>query len=52
MEDRLLRVEDVMALYGVTRKTVYRWLADGKLKGKKAGRRWLFSKQAVLDLLK
>ena len=46
-----LDVWDVCELYGVTRLTVYRWIKAGKLKGKKAGRKWLFSKKAVMDVL-
>lgn len=49
--DELLEVSDVMELYHVTRRTVYRWIEGGKLKGKKAGRRWLFSRESVLSLL-
>ena len=48
----LLEVKDVCALYHVDRKTVYRWIKAGKLKGKKAGQKWLFSREAVLDVLK
>ena len=48
----LLEVSDVMALYHVTRRTVYRWIESGRLKGKKAGRRWLFTHEAVIGLLK
>ena len=49
--DELLEVSDVMELYHVTRRTVYRWIEGGKLKGKKAGRRWLFTREAVADVL-
>ena len=48
----LLEVWDVCNLYHVDRKTVYRWIKSGRLVGKKAGKKWLFSKQAVLDVLK
>lgn len=43
----LLEVADVCDLYHVDRKTVYRWIKAGKLEGKKAGRRWLFTQEAV-----
>jgi len=49
--DELLEVSDVMELYHVTRRTVYRWIEGGKLKGKKAGRRWLFTREAVAAVL-
>lgn len=48
----LLEVADVMELYRVDRKTVYRWIKAGRLKGKKAGRKWMFSREAVLDVLR
>lgn len=48
----LLTVEDVMKTYHVTRLTVYNWIKAGKLEGKKAGRRWLFTPEAVADMLK
>lgn len=47
----LLEVADVCELYHVERKTVYRWIKAGKLAGKKAGRRWLFTREAVADVL-
>ena len=43
----LLEVNDVCDLYHIERKTVYRWIKSGKLKGKKAGRKWLFTREAV-----
>lgn len=47
----LLEVADVMAMYHVERKTVYRWIKSGRLKGRKAGRKWLFTPEAVADVL-
>lgn len=49
--DELLEVSDVMKLYHVTRRTVYRWIESGQLVGKKAGRRWLFTREAVAAVL-
>ena len=51
-QPELLRVEDVMELYHVTRLTVYNWIKAGKLEGQKAGRRWLFTREAVEGMLK
>ena len=48
----LLEVKDVCALYHVDKKTVYRWIKAGKLPGKKAGQKWLFSHEAVLAVLR
>ena len=47
----LLEVKDVCALYHVDKKTVYRWIKAGKLTGKKAGQKWLFSHEAVVGVL-
>ena len=51
IRDGLLEVRDVMELYHVSRLTVYRWIKAGKLKGKKAGGKWLFSRESVLAVL-
>ena len=48
----LLEVKDVCELYHVDRKTVYRWIKAGKLTGKKAGQKWLFSRESVLGVLR
>lgn len=48
----LLEVRDVCDLYHVDRKTVYRWLKDGKLHGRKAGQKWLFTREAVDGILR
>lgn len=47
-----LEVLDVATMCHVERKTVYRWIKSGKLKGKKAGRKWLFTREEVEALLK
>jgi len=52
MRDGLLEVKDVCELYHVDKKTVYRWIKSGKLTGKKAGQKWLFSHEAVLGVLR
>ena len=47
-----LEVWDVVNMYHVQRLTVYRWIKSGKLKGKKAGRKWLFTREEVEAVLK
>lgn len=47
-----MTLEEVAAYFHCSKRTVYRWLADGKLKGAKAGRRWLFDFDEVHKLLK
>ena len=44
---RVLTTEEVCALYRVTRRSVYRWRAAGKLHGVKVGRRVLFDRDEV-----
>ena len=50
--DDLLEVNDVCELYHVERKTVYRWIKSGRLAGKRAGRKWLFTREAVEGILR
>lgn len=45
-------VHDVCELYDVCERTVYRWARSGKLEGKKAGQKWLFTPEAVKALLR
>lgn len=44
---RYMTTEEVCALYRVTRRSVYRWRAAGKLRGVKVGRRVLFDRDEV-----
>lgn len=46
-----LEVWDVVNMYHVDRKTVYRWIKSGRLEGKRAGRKWLFTREAVEAVL-
>lgn len=47
-----LEVWDVAKICHVERLTVYRWIKSGKLKGKRAGRKWLFTREDIEALLK
>ena len=38
-EQALMTTDDICRRYGVTRRTVYRWIDSGKLKAKRAGKR-------------
>lgn len=51
-KSELMEVMEVSEMYHVKRLTVYRWIKEGKLKGKKAGRKWLFKREDVEALLK
>jgi len=37
---KLLRPEEVAELLGVSRRTIVRWLKEGRLKGVRVGRLW------------
>lgn len=39
-EDRWLSVEQIAEYVGVSRDTVYAWLASGRMPGYKVGRQW------------
>lgn len=43
--------EDIANEYLVSRRTVYDWVANGKLKGRKVGNQWRFTRGDVEKLL-
>lgn len=45
--ERYMTTEDICAMYHVTRRSVYRWRAAGKLPGVKVGRRVLYAREDV-----
>lgn len=47
MSSNVLSVDDLVKTLGVHAKTVRRWAKLGKIKGKKIGRRWFFSKDVI-----
>lgn len=38
---------EVMDLLGVTRRTLYSWIKDGKIKAFKAGKEWRVTRRAL-----
>lgn len=48
---RYLTTEEVMALYRVSQRTVYRWKEQGKLHAMRAGRRLMFDPIEVEALI-
>lgn len=40
-------LEEVQTLLQVTRRTLYNWIKDGKLKAFRAGRQWRVTKDAL-----
>ncbi len=47
MEDRWLSVPEIAEHLGVSRDTIYSWLAKKKIPAHKVGRLWKFSKSEV-----
>jgi excisionase family DNA binding protein len=47
MHDRWLSVDEIAEYLGVTRDTIYTWVADKGLPGHKVGRLWKFKRDAV-----
>lgn len=47
-----LVVEDIMEMFNVSRRTVYRWAEEGKLPGARFGRRWHFDRKVIENLIK
>ena len=46
-ELKVYTVQDVMRIFGVTRRTVYEWLRYGKIKAFKAGKEWRFTEESI-----
>lgn len=47
MDDRWLSVEDIAEYLGVTRDTIYTWVASKSMPGHKVGRYWRFKREEV-----
>ena len=47
MHDRWLAVDEIAEYLGVTRDTIYTWVADKGLPGHKVGRLWKFKRDEV-----
>jgi len=47
MEDRWLSVDEIAAYLGIKRDTVYKWIAEKQMPGRKIGRLWKFRKEEV-----
>ena len=44
-------LEEIMDLLNVTRRAIYNWIKDGKLKAFKAGREWRVTREALADFI-
>jgi excisionase family DNA binding protein len=47
IEDRWLSVDEIVEYLGVSRDTIYAWIADRGLPAHRVGRLWKFKKDAV-----
>lgn len=50
-ELNLYYVDDLIDMFGVTRKSIYNYLRDGVLVGHKAANKWIFTKEQVQDVI-
>jgi len=49
---RILTVEQAAERLQVSTKTIYEWLRTGKIPGRKIGKVWRMSEEAIVDLLR
>jgi excisionase family DNA binding protein len=49
---KILTVPQAAAQLQVSERTVYEWLRDGKLPGRKIGKVWRMSADAIIDFLR
>ena len=47
MEDRWLSVDEIAEYLGISKDTVYTWVANKNMPGHKAGRLWKFKKREI-----
>lgn len=51
-EIKVYTILEVAKIFGVTRRSVYSWLKEGKIKAFKVGREWRFTEEALRDFMK
>lgn len=47
MDDRWLSVDEICAYLGVSRDTIYAWIANKAMPAQRVGRLWKFKKEEV-----
>lgn len=52
LNEGFLTVQEVGELCRVSTRTVYRWIETGQIKGRKIGRKWLFTRDDLEEVLK
>jgi excisionase family DNA binding protein len=50
--DKILTVPQAAAQFQVSERTIYEWLRDGKIPGKKIGKVWRMSAEVLNDFLR
>lgn len=50
--NKILTVPQAAAQLQVSERTIYEWLRDGKLPGRKIGKVWRMSADAIVDFLR
>lgn len=50
-EINVYSLSEVIEILGVTRRTLYNWIKDGKIKAIKAGQQWRITQEALEDFL-
>lgn len=51
-EMKLYRTEDIAAMMGITRRTLYNYMEQGKIHGSKIGKYWYFTQENLEEFLK
>ena len=44
-------LQEIEELLHITRRTIYNWITDGKLKAFKVGKEWRVTKEALADFM-
>lgn len=52
MEKDLMNLKEACEMLGIHIDTGRRWIKEGKLKGHKLGRRWLFIRNEIIEQVK
>ena len=50
-EIKVYTIPEVMDILKCTKKTIYKFIQDGKIKAVKVGREWRITEQALADFL-
>ena len=52
MIDKYYEIEDIVKMLKLTRRTIYNYIKDGKLKAFKVGREWRITETDFLEFIK